>query len=71
MIRKYPDSYGKKTSALPDILGPLNIDNEGDKLVPRNDMAEVAGAMCDGERFSRSSRSSFIMISKDGSKGSR
>jgi hypothetical protein len=38
----YPDMYGKKTKALPDILGPLNVDQQGDKLVPANDMAEVA-----------------------------
>jgi hypothetical protein len=38
----YPDTYGKETKALPDILGPLNIDQQGDKLVPPNDMAEIA-----------------------------
>jgi hypothetical protein len=38
----YPDSYGKPTKALPDILGPLNVDQQGDKLVPANDMAAVA-----------------------------
>lgn len=46
---QYPDMVGKPTKALPDILGPLNIDEEGDKLVPRNDMAEVGGVMCDGK----------------------
>jgi hypothetical protein len=45
----YPDMQGQPTKALPDILGPLNIDHEGDKLVPGNDMIEVAGAMCDGK----------------------
>lgn len=46
----YPDPYGKrKGGALPDIMGPLNIDSQGDKLVPPNDMMEVAGAMCDGK----------------------
>jgi hypothetical protein len=37
----YPDMYGVPTKALPDILGPLNIDQQGDNLVPANDMAEV------------------------------
>jgi hypothetical protein len=46
----YPDTYGKaQKGALPDILGPLNIEAEGDALVPQNDMAEIAGAMCSGE----------------------
>jgi hypothetical protein len=44
----YPDTYGKPTSALPDVLGPLNVDNEGDELVPPNDMAEVAPDFCHG-----------------------
>jgi len=38
----YPDTYGTPTQALPDVLGPLNIDQEGDQFVPPNDMAEVA-----------------------------
>ena len=38
----YPDTYGKPTKALPDINGPLNINQEGDSLVPDNDMAGVA-----------------------------
>jgi hypothetical protein len=44
----YPDTYGKPTSALPDILGPMNVDEEGDVLAPRNDMAEIAPDMCMG-----------------------
>lgn len=44
----YPDIYGKTTRALPDIMGPLNIDEEGDKLVPPNDMAEVGGRFVTG-----------------------
>jgi hypothetical protein len=47
---QWPDTYGTAVrGALPDVLGPLNIDNEGDALAPANDMAEVAGAMCSGE----------------------
>jgi hypothetical protein len=45
----YPDSYGKATKALPDILGPLNIASQGDKLVPENDMAEVAPSWASGK----------------------
>jgi hypothetical protein len=41
---QYPDLYGSPTKALPDILGPLNIDEEGDKCVPRNDMNEFPRA---------------------------
>lgn len=44
----YPETYGKRTKALPDIESPLNIDAEGDKLVPQNDMAEVAGKLAMG-----------------------
>jgi hypothetical protein len=47
--RQYPDAYGKQTSALPDILGPLNIDQEGDSLVPVNVMNEVADGWCHGK----------------------
>jgi hypothetical protein len=45
----YPDEYGKKTKALPEIMGPLNIDQEGDSLVPANDMAEVAPGWVTGK----------------------
>jgi len=48
-MSKYPDEYGKPTKALPDILGPLNIDQQGDKLVPPNDMAEVAPGWVTGK----------------------
>jgi hypothetical protein len=48
----YPDIYGKPTKALPLIMGPLNIDAEGDALVPRNDMAEVGGGLADGKGIS-------------------
>ena len=48
-MSKFPDNYGKVTKALPDIMGPLNINSEGDKLVPPNDMQEVGGAMADGK----------------------
>jgi hypothetical protein len=47
----YPDTYGRPTKALPDILGPLNIDAEGDELVPPNDMAGVAPGMCLGGKL--------------------
>jgi hypothetical protein len=45
----YPDQYGRETKALPDILGPLNIDAQGDKLVPANDMAEIAPSWAMGK----------------------
>jgi hypothetical protein len=45
----YPDTYGKPTKALPDILGPLNIEQQGDKLVPANDMAEIAAPWVTGK----------------------
>lgn len=45
----YPDQYGKTTKALPDICGPLNVDQEGDSLVPPNDMAEVAPGWVTGK----------------------
>ena len=36
--------------ALPDIFGPLNVPAQaGDKLVPQNDMAEVASPMNKGK----------------------
>ena len=66
---KYPDDYGKrKPGALPDILGPLNVGDEGDKLVPENDMAEVAGAMCKGTG-SPDPLDLVYIIEKDGTKG--
>jgi hypothetical protein len=46
---QYPDQYGRETKAIPDIMGPLNIDQEGDSLVPANDMAEVAGSWGTGK----------------------
>lgn len=44
----YPSTYGKQTKALPDIKGPLNIDEQGDKLVPSNDMSGVGGKLSSG-----------------------
>lgn len=68
---QYPDSYGKnKGGALPDILGPLNVESEGDKLVPQNDMGEVGGAMCDGAG-SPDPLDLVYIIEKDGAKGKR
>jgi hypothetical protein len=39
----YPPTYGVPTRAIPDILGPLNINPPGgsDPGVPDNDMAEI------------------------------
>lgn len=38
----YPDTYGHPVKgALPDIIGPLNIEGDGDSLTPENDMAEL------------------------------
>jgi hypothetical protein len=48
-MSQYPDTYGKPTKALPDILGPLNVDQQGDKLVPSNDMAAVAPTWATGK----------------------
>lgn len=62
----FPDPYGKrKAGALPDILGPLNVEAEGDKLVPANDMGEVGGEMCDGRG---SPDPMGLMINEGGSK---
>jgi len=45
---EYPDTYGTPiTGAMEDLLSPLSIDEEGDQLVPRNDMKEVGGKMGD------------------------
>ena len=49
MADKYPSTYGKATKALPDIVGPLHIDQEGDTFVPANDMAEVAPSWAQGK----------------------
>jgi len=39
----------KNSGALPDITGPLNVPAmPGDKLVPANDMADVAGSLSKG-----------------------
>ena len=43
---EYPPTYGKETSALPDIKGPLNINRDGDPGVPDNDMAEIPSGPC-------------------------
>ncbi len=50
MTKSYPPTYGKPTRALPDIEGPLNIDQEGDTGVPPNDMAEVADGLATGKK---------------------
>lgn len=42
----YPQTYGVETKALPDIKGPLNIDQDGDPGVPSNDMAEIPSGYC-------------------------
>jgi len=47
-MSKYPETYGHPAKgAIPDILGPLNIQGEGDSLVPENDMAELG--LADGK----------------------
>lgn len=46
----YPPIYGHPTSALPDILGPLNIEHSGDS-VPPNDMVDVADGLSTGKEF--------------------
>ena len=68
---QYPDDYGRQVKgALPDVLTPLNVDEEGDKLVPRNDMVEVAGAMCRGTG-SPDPLDLVYIIEKDGTKGGK
>jgi hypothetical protein len=43
---QYPDMYGTPVKGvLPDMATPLNIDEEGDVLVPRNDMRAVGGTL--------------------------
>jgi hypothetical protein len=44
----YPPTYGVPTRAIPDILGPLNIDPPGgsDPGVPGNDLAEIPDTEC-------------------------
>lgn len=67
---QYPDIYGRATKALPDILGPLNMDEEGDVLVPRNDMAEVAPELNMGGRL-RDPLGLVYEIETDGTKGKK
>jgi hypothetical protein len=67
--KNYPDDYGVVLGkVLPNILTPLKIDQEGDKLVPPNDMAEVAGALCAGGEL-KDPLGLVYSISKDGTKG--
>lgn len=47
---KYPQIYGHPTSALPDLLTPLNIEHVGDS-VPDNDMVDVADGLSTGKEF--------------------
>lgn len=45
---QYPDTYGVPiTGAQVDMSGPLYIDQQGDVLVPPNDMKSVGGKMGD------------------------
>jgi hypothetical protein len=45
---QYPDTYGTPIKgAMELIMSPLNMDEEGDVLVPRNDMKEVGGKIGD------------------------
>jgi len=65
----YPDDYGKQVpGALPDILGPLNVDNEGDKLVPPNDIRALAPPFVEGTRLP-DPLDLVYQIETDGSKG--
>jgi hypothetical protein len=42
----YPDMYGQPVKGvLPDMATPLNIDEDGDVLVPPNDMRAVGGTL--------------------------
>ncbi len=44
----YPDMYGEPIKgAQVDMLSPLNIDAQGDLLVPPNDMKAVGGRVGD------------------------
>jgi hypothetical protein len=65
----YPDDYGRQVpGALPDVLGPLNVDNEGDKLVPPNDIRELAPPFVEGTSLP-DPLDLVYQIEKDGSKG--
>lgn len=66
--RQYPDDYGARVpGCLPDILSPISIDQEGDKLVPRNDMAEIAPEFNRGGQL-KDPLGLLYTISKDGTK---
>ena len=65
----WPDDYGKQVrGALPDVLGPLNIDNEGDKLVPPNDIAYLAPPFVEGTQVP-DPLNLVYQIETDGSRG--
>lgn len=65
---QYPDDYGKRVpGALPDILSPISVDQEGDKLVPRNDILEIAPDFCRGGQL-KDPLGLVYSISKDGTK---
>jgi hypothetical protein len=68
--RQYPDTYGVPVKgAQEDMLTPLTIDEEGDKLVPRNDMKEVAGRVGDKDYISPDPMGYLAPFGKDGKKG--
>jgi hypothetical protein len=65
----YPDMYGTPIKGcLPDMATPLNIDAEGDALVPPNDMKEVAGPVGDTNYVSPDPLN-LIKLFGDGTKG--
>lgn len=65
----YPDDYGIVLgNVLPDLLTPIKIDAEGDKLVPPNDMADVAPELSAGGQL-KDPLGLVYSISKDGRKG--
>lgn len=66
---QYPDDYGVVLpNTLPNILTPLSTDNEGDELVPPNDMKGVAPQFTKGGSL-HDPLGLISPISKDGTKG--
>ncbi len=65
----YPDDYGRgMPGVLPDILSPISVDNEGDKLVPPNDLGEIAPGFVHGGQIP-DPLDLIYQIETDGTKG--
>ena len=65
----YPDDYGRQLpGVLPDVLSPISVDNEGDKLVPPNDLGALAKPFVKGTEIP-DPLDLVYQIEKDGTKG--